>query len=72
MHWIYRAFDTTGRPIFEARVRAETEMVAYFEGLRYLAEAMRADRLPGRRARDLVEPVVELSLLAEARNKSCA
>jgi hypothetical protein len=23
---------------------------------------MRADRLPGRRARDLVEPVVELSL----------
>jgi hypothetical protein len=62
MYWIYRAFDTTDRPIFEARVRAETEMVAYFEGLRHLAEAMRADRLPGRRARDLVEPVVELSL----------
>lgn len=62
MYWIYRAFDTADRPIFEARVRAETEMVAYFEGLRHLAEAMRADRLPGRRARDLVEPVVELSL----------
>ncbi len=62
MNWIYRAFDTADRPIFEARVRAESEMVAYFEGLRYLAEAMRANRITGQRVRDWVEPVGELGL----------
>jgi hypothetical protein len=61
MFWIYRAFDTTNNPIFETRVTADSEMVAYFEGLRQLADAMRADQLTGRRARDLVEPVAEMT-----------